>query len=118
MNEDILEIPELPPDPFERLNSHPIGCFVSASVPLRIMAILKEYGEPTDRHWEEARDFADVLGEKGDVLLFGGKKGEAASLANTLAQAIAVMSFLPGGIRVFGQRFEAKAYERMMKGNS
>lgn len=99
-------------DPFDH---HPLVAFVSAAVPLRIMAILQEYGEPMQQHWNEAGDIGQLLAEKGDLVLFkGGKKGEAAAVANALAQAIAVLSFLPGGIEIFGQRFEAKAYAHMM----
>ena len=52
---------------------------------------------------------ADLLAERGDVLLFGGgKKGEVNTIFNRLAKAIAAMSFLPGGIRIFGCHWEAK----------
>lgn len=50
--------------------------------------------------------FGQELGERGDVLLFGGKKGEAAALFNKLAAAVAVMSFCPGGVLVFGTRYQ------------
>lgn len=85
-----------------------LGQFVAMVVPLRILAIVQEWGEPQPHHWEQAREINDWLGEKCDILLFGSKKkGESASLANALAQAIAVLSFLPGGIEIFGQRFDA-----------
>lgn len=95
-------------DPFEALSHHPLTEFVSAAVPLRIM-MLQAKGGPSDLDIEIAQAFGQVLGEKGDVLLFGsnGKKGQAADLANSLAQALAVMSFFPGGVKIFGQHFEA-----------
>jgi hypothetical protein len=60
------------------------------AVPLRIPE-LQRRGGPTDTHFEMARSFSIVIAEKGDILLFGGKKGEAARLFNQLAEALAVM---------------------------
>ena len=59
--------------------------------------------------FERARKVSNVLGEKGDILLFGGgKKGEAASIFNETAHAIAILAFCPGGIDIFGSHFDAK----------
>ena len=50
---------------------------------------------------------AKLLGSRGDLLLFGGgKKGEVAALFNKVAKSIAIMSFWPGGITLFGQHWE------------
>ncbi|MEK6609189.1 MAG: hypothetical protein AABZ30_16140 [Myxococcota bacterium] len=38
----------------------------------------------------------------------GGKPGEVADLFNRTAKAIAVLSFAPGGVTVFGQHWEAQ----------
>jgi hypothetical protein len=67
-------------------------------------------GGPTEKDLQETRDFAPVLGEKGDVLMFGGSKtkGEVATLFNRLAQALAVMAFAPGGVRFAGDHFKAR----------
>lgn len=89
-----------------------LGQFVATAVPLRIIAILQDYGEPMQHHWNEAREIGQLLAEKGDMVLFkSDKKGESASVANSLAQAIAILSFLPGGIEIFGQRFDATQYK-------
>jgi len=66
--------------------------------------------------WEERQarvvDVPKLLGEKGDVLLFGGgKKGEAGELFNRFAEGIAVLAFMPGGVDVFGCHFEATGKE-------
>lgn len=79
---------------------------LAAAVPLNI-ATLVERGGPTSFDWSITLEFADVLAYQGDVLQFGGEKGEAAQLFNGLAEAIAVMSFYPGGITIFGQHYEA-----------
>ena len=69
---------------------------------------LKQRGGPTDEDMRKAQETSDILGERGDILLFGGgKKGECAEIFNRTAHAIAVLAFVPGGVEVFGTRFEA-----------
>lgn len=87
-------------------NTHPLPAFLSASVPL-LMREMKSAGGPTPEQFASLSDFSQTLGERGDALLFGGKSGEATQLANQLAHSIAVLSFVPGGIRIFGMHFEA-----------
>lgn len=53
-------------------------------------------------------EFASELASKGDILLYGGKQGEAADMFNKLAQAIFILSFAGGGVTVFGERFESR----------
>jgi len=80
---------------------------MSAAVPLHIMQ-LQEKGGPDATDLKKAQETSDMLGERGDVLLFGGgKTGEAADLFNRTAHTIAVLAFVPGGIDIFGQHFEA-----------
>jgi len=89
------------------MNNH-LSDMMQVAVPL-YMAKLSEKGGPTPEDMEEAQMTSSVLGERGDVLLFGGgKKGECADLFNKTARAIAVLAFCPGGVEVFGTRFEAK----------
>jgi hypothetical protein len=87
-------------------NSH-LGVALGTAVPLHIEE-LKQRGGPTDTDREGLGSVADLLGAKGDILLFGGKKkGECADIFNKLAFSIAVLAFCPGGITIFGQHFEA-----------
>lgn len=87
---------------------HPIEDFVALAVPLRI-CLMQQAGGPTNEDIQRMQRFGPVVGEHGDVLLYGGKKGEAAVLATELVHAIAVLSFTPGGIEMFGHHFEAQA---------
>jgi len=73
-------------------------------VPLAI-ATLQARGAPREHDWDRARDFAWVLGEKGDQILYRGR--ETATLVAQLIEAIAVMAHCPGGIHVFGVRYIA-----------
>jgi hypothetical protein len=57
---------------------------------------------------EEARNAQDVIAHHGDVILYRGKKkGETADAFNSLAKAIAILSFMPGGVTCFGQHWES-----------
>lgn len=112
-------------------NASLLALALEAAVPLRI-ARLRELGGPTEEdfrllrceatlveparpgvrgpRYEPWRGVAQLLAEKGDVLMYGGgRRGEAAEAFNHLAHALAVMSFLPGGVRFAGTCWETKA---------
>lgn len=97
------------PSPTDPRDSN-LAIALSAAVPLRIL-MMEAKGGPDDFERKEATAFSDVLGEKGDRLLFrsAGKPGEAADLFNQLARAIAVLAFCPGGVNCFGAHYEGKA---------
>lgn len=79
------------------------------AVPLRIME-LRGHGGPTPAEWQDAHDWAEEkLGPHGDSLLFKvtGTKAKAegydtATMFNELARTLAVMAFVPGGVRFAG----------------
>jgi hypothetical protein len=90
--------------------SNNLSIALSVAVPLHIIK-LKERGGPDEADLKKAREFNKDLSERGDVLLFGSKKkGEAASLFNGLARSIAVLSFCPGGVTLFGSHWEAENF--------
>ena len=75
---------------------------------LRIME-MEKLGGPSAEDVRKASETADLLGEHGDILLHGGgKKGQCADLFNRTAHAIAVLAVAPGGVELFGTRFEAR----------
>ena len=81
---------------------------LSAAVPLHI-AELKAKGGPDAADLKKAQELSQILGERGDILLFGGgKKGEAADQFNRVAMALAVLAYCPGGVTLFGGHWEAK----------
>ena len=81
---------------------------MALAVPLYI-AKLKAKGGPDAEDYKRATEFSSVLGERGDILLFGGgKKGECADMFDKCAFSVSVLSFCPGGVTVFGSHFEAK----------
>lgn len=101
--------PYTSPDNHPAAPNGPLADALGAAVPLRIH-MLVERGGPAAWEWSEAKEFGDVLGEKGDVLQYG-KNGEAAQLFNQMAKAIAVLAFVPGGVSVFGVHYEAYVRE-------
>lgn len=87
---------------------------MSAALPIALecaarlhMMELSKRGGPTDEEIEQVREVGQLITEKGDVLQFGSKqRGMAAHILNKMAFAVAVMSFSPGGVTVFGIKFE------------
>lgn len=67
----------------------------------------KSEGKTLDDLLPQASAWSQIIAEKGDIILYRSKKkGETAAAFNALAQAIALMSLMPGGIKVFDVRFE------------
>ena len=80
---------------------------MQTAVPLYIER-MKAKGGPDDEDRKKAQETSEILGERGDILLFGGgKKGECADQFNRTAEAIAILAFCPGGVEIFGSHFEA-----------
>ena len=89
----------------ERTGEH-LTVALSAAVPLWIL-------DMKTKSWPEiqkiAQDAAQVIAEHGDDILFKAKKkGESAKAFNALAKGIAALSFVPGGVKLFGMHFESK----------
>ena len=86
-----------------------LSAFLAETVPVKIEQIEAQSG-PTLNDYVNLGPFAEILGSKGDVLLFGGGKPMLQQeLADQLAYAIAVMSYIPGGITLFNMKFETKS---------
>jgi hypothetical protein len=82
---------------------------LSAAVPMRIEELrhkpLSEILDP-----EALSSIQTRLGEAREDVLFGGKAGRAGF--NAVADAVARLAFLPGGVTVFGMHFAAAAGHR------
>ena len=94
-------------DAFDSRRYEPLRIALSAAVPLWIAQIQREQWG-----WDEiervAREAAQVVAEKGDIIMFRSpKKGETAKAFNSLARGLACMSFAPRGVRFSGMHFEA-----------
>ena len=60
-----------------------------------------------DQRLAYCHDHADVIASRSDVLMFGGKRGEAAEVFAVLARALACLAYQPGGVVFAGTRWEA-----------
>jgi hypothetical protein len=77
---------------------------LSVAVPMWAMELRRR---PLDELLAEAPSLAQIVAEKGDLIQFRGKKrGETAAAFNALARGVAILSFVPGGVIIFGMHFE------------
>lgn len=80
---------------------------LSAAVPWWIVEIA-ERGGPTAHEWTRLQGFGRLLAERGDQLLFrSSRTSETAEVFNALAEALAILAFLPGGVPFGDQHFDA-----------
>lgn len=87
---------------------HLLPLSLSAAVPLWVYDIYRR-GGPLPEDWLHLSQVGHRLAEHGDILLFGGSRpGETAELFNQLAEALAMLSFLPAGVSFGHLHFEAE----------
>lgn len=85
---------------------HPLPDFLQLAVPIAI-ADIKRRGGVTDVEIDIARNFVDDLASRGDILLYrSDKKGETAKIFADFARVVAIASFFPGGIHIFGCHYQ------------
>ena len=83
---------------------------LKVAVPLHILR-LYERGGITREDLLRAQAEMEQVGESTDSFLNGhAKPGEPAAIFNRIARAIAVLSYMPGGVPAFDQYYEARAY--------
>ncbi len=75
------------------------------AVSLQILEI-RNTGYISDAALNDALLTSELIASEGDTLLYGGDPGQAASLFNKVARAIAILSFQPGGFAAMGMKFE------------
>ena len=105
---------ELPTDWFEFLTTWEAGAECDANAD----RLKFDEGDPNIPQYQTikvecptgGRPLVDLLMEQGDVLLYPTPKTEKQfnEIVKKLATAIAIMSFLHGGIEFWGKRFESK----------
>lgn len=62
-------------------------------------------GRPPAEREIRGRELSQVVAERGDVILYRAKG--TAEAFNALAEAVAILSFQPGGVEFLGRRWEA-----------
>ena len=83
---------------------------LQVAVPFHMLS-LYERGGITRSDLLRAQAEMEEVGQSTDSFLNGhARPGEAAALFNRIARAIAVLSYMPGGVPAFGQHYEARVY--------
>jgi hypothetical protein len=74
---------------------------LQVAVPLRIRELVgSRIRHAYMQQW--ADQACDEIAAHGDILQFGGKRGEVADVFNHLARGLAVLALLPGGVAFAG----------------
>lgn len=90
---------------------------LSAAVPLHILGFC-QHGGPTDEDLTRVKSYQKDLCEHGEDLFFRSKKPSgSAERFNQTAEAIAVLSFCPGGITIFGTHYDGQEMCRRYTAN-
>lgn len=85
-------------------NSALLKVHLQAAVPIRIA---ETKGMTFEERREHAQIAASIIAESGDNILFRSRKqGESARAVNALVNALALLSYQPGGVTFMGLHFE------------
>lgn len=80
---------------------------LQAFVPLEILN-LQRHGGPTDWHFAEAqRRMASLREPEASEALYFAIKGKTSKAMTILVECLAVLAFMPGGVKAFGCHFSA-----------
>ncbi len=83
-----------------------LTCSLECAVPLWILQLQQQ---PWSYIAQRAKECSQIVAEKGDIILFrSGKKGETAKAFNALAEGVACLAFVPGGVTLFGCHWQAE----------
>jgi hypothetical protein len=88
------------------LSSKLFSASIAMQVPL-VIEELKSRGGPGVADYKRAGDFGPLMAQRGDLLMYSTKQGVRAKFMNELCFAVAVLSFVPGGVDFFNIHFEA-----------
>lgn len=79
---------------------------LDAAVPLWVLRHKDKSFEELQRRAQQA---SQIIAEHGDDILFrSARPGGSAYAFNALAEALAILSFMPGGVTAFGRHWESQ----------
>lgn len=84
-----------------------LGLSLELAVPLWMMRY-RERGGPSEADIQRVQGRDSITAHGDDILFASKKKGSTANYFNDLTEAIAVLAFMPGGVKVFGRHWEEK----------
>lgn len=97
-----------PEPPSGDSNTGLLAIALEAAVPIRIHE-LRQWPLEHVLNRRRMEQLADLIGERGDVILYRGKKGKTADAFNNLVDALARLAHLPGGVTFNGVHYEAES---------
>lgn len=62
---------------------------------------------PNEQDLAQMHTYARSLGARGDLILFPDGQGKEAEVMEYLVDGVAILSFFPGGVHLFGLFFDA-----------
>jgi hypothetical protein len=98
------------PTDYPEYHTHPLPIALEAAVPLWIAELRLVDDEAFARLFELAQldELAHVIAGGGDAVLFRSPtRGKSRDVFNAVAKGIALLSFCPGGITIFGRTWVA-----------
>ena len=75
-------------------------------VPLAVREY-RRHGGPSEEDYARVRNYATDLGAYGDIILYPDGKGSEEPHLQKLVDGVAVLSFCPSGVRLYGLTFDA-----------
>lgn len=100
---------------WESRTFHHIQTHLATAVPLLIIELISQ-GGPTDFHYRRVREHGRYIAEHGDAIMFY-QKGTSSEAMTRLVEGIAVLSFCPGGVHIFGLEFDASKIAAQLRRN-
>lgn len=89
--------------PDDIVNATLLETALDVAVPLWVERLQRQSWSSIEARRET---LADVIASKGDIIMFKSpKRGETAAAFNALAEALAAMSFVPGGVKFRGRHW-------------
>lgn len=90
---------------------------IDAAVELRILELTRA-GGPDEDDFARVRANARIVASASDVMMFGskGEPGKAAEVFAVVADALAVMAFVPGGVKFAGRHWASGPHNRKAVG--
>lgn len=81
------------------------------------LEMMRLKGVPWEKIQAMAERHSQFIAEHGDNLLFlGPKKGDTSKAFTAFVQGISALAFVPGGVTIFGQHYEATHPDSLSKG--
>lgn len=99
--------PALPASPSSSARADLLGMTLELAVPLWVE---RRSSWTWNQRLVRCHEIVEIVASKGDIIQYKSKKkGESAEAFNALAEGVAMLSFVWGGVSLFGRRWETRS---------